>query len=90
MFGFLKKILPKKSTTNKYDEVAVRYVISSILASTVDRETLRELLNDDIEPLFERSVINRIYLDLNIMDKKIDNAEMKKWMKILNSIQFED
>ena len=89
MFKFLKKIFTKKPTCIKYDEFTVKYIISSILSSTIDRRVVSLILEKEIKPIVGREIINDIYEQINYDDKIVDDWNLNKWIGVLNKRQLE-
>jgi hypothetical protein len=88
MFGLFKKNKKNKEKKEKlYDEVIVRYIITSILQSTIDRNTLRKHINAELIPIVGQRFVNEFYKLINLDDKKIDRKEIDKWIEILDEEQ---
>ena len=90
MFGFLRRLFTKKPTYKKYDEYAVRYVLSSILSSTIDRRVISLILEEELKYIVGKDIINNIYKKINHNDKRVDKWNINKWMTVLDNKQLEE
>jgi len=71
----------KKDTYNQSD---VQYIIRKILQTTVDREVLKEIIENDLRPIIGNKVVQDFYLKLNFEDIEADDEAVNFWVEILN------
>ena len=90
MFKSFRRLFRKKPTYKKYDECAVKYALSSILSSTIDRRAINKILEEDLKPVVGQSFINEIYEKINAEDKKSDKRDLDSWMEVLDSKRLEE
>lgn len=68
-----------------YEEV--EYLVKDILRQTIDRETMRIILDNELDELIGERLVHQIIEKINNMEKEVDPNKVVFWMNKINQLK---
>lgn len=71
----------------KYNVKEVEYILAALIRETVDRHSIRAIIDEDLRSVIGDLNVNKCFEKLNDMEEKDDPEKVKYWMDRLESLR---
>jgi hypothetical protein len=71
----------------KYNQKEVEYIVTAILRETVDRHTLRKIIEEKLSEIIGPRCVGQCFEKLNEIEEEADPAQVKFWMDKIEELR---
>jgi hypothetical protein len=71
----------------RYNEKEVQYIISSILQQTVDRQSIRRIIEENLGEIIGPKCMGQCFEKLNSIEEIADPEQVKLWMDRIEELR---
>lgn len=77
----------KESGTRKYNADNVRLVIERIVQDTVNRDVLRQIVDNNLREILGDKYVDTVYMKLNLKDSKVDQDRVEQCIRAIEDLE---
>ena len=71
----------------KYSQKEVEYIVTSILRETVDRESVRKVIEENLTEIIGVRSVGECFEKLNLLEEKADPIQVRFWMDKIEQLR---